>query len=223
MRRRLLIAAVPVLLAALAAGIYLLLFNGASSHPIIEKNGQKEAKAQLSDPKAASWNKPWHAGNPQASSFGQAYQVLDQSHPAKNSAAVYWLGPRIGNLYPYVRAMLGHGAEVMLSTVIYGDKRSADLAHLELSSYDTRPLPPDSDSAHPDRPQVSEGGKLEALLKAGPQQTDNGYHWTTPAGTLHNWQAIVQIGPHTVLEIMRLDGTAPPLAKIFANLRPYPN
>lgn len=162
---------------------------------------------------AASWNEPWRPGNPQARVYGRAFQILDKAHPPKNAAKVYWIGTGSGKLYPYVRAMMGHGAEVMLSTVIYADKQSADYSHLVITSWDTKPFPTG---------QQTEGGKLLAQFNRGIKQISGSYSWVDARQPSAGWQAIVKIDAHTMLQVIRLDGFAPPLAKLVAELKPYP-
>jgi hypothetical protein len=164
------------------------------------------------DPKSASWEKPWQPGNPQAPSFGEAYQVLDLSHPPVNASAVYWFGGPLGDLYPYVRAMLGHGAETMLSTVIYADKTTADLAHVSISAWDTRPLPGGVPSV---------GSGLAAEFVRASKQRSGSYVWVAAANSVPGVEALIEVAPHTIVQLTRLDDQTPALPVLISDLRPY--
>lgn len=187
-----------------AAVLALALAGAAVYHFTLQSNNRDQV---------ASWEHGFHPGNPSATQFGAAYQILDAKHAPANATAVFWLGGPQDGLYPYVRAMLGHEAEIMLSTVIYADRSSADNAHLELTSWDTRAMPIAASD---------QGGKLEQLYQQLPKQQTNGYSWVSVPKPLPGMEALVQVGPHTILQINRLDGSAPGLAKLVAQLRPYP-
>jgi hypothetical protein len=166
------------------------------------------------DPKAASWDKPWQSGNPQAARLGEAFQALDLLHPPVNASAVYWLGGPLGDLYPYVRAMLGHGAETMLSTVVYADKRTADLAHVSISAWDTRPL---SGGV----PSFGEG--LAADFARTSRQHSGSYVWVAAANSTPGVEALIEVAPHTIVQLTRLDDQSPQLPVLISDLRPYPH
>lgn len=193
-----------VVVAALCLVGIFVLAGGSSKHVVPPVPGHDGA---------ASWTQPWHPGNPQAQAYGRAFQILDKQHPPAHASEIYWLGLGSGKLYPYVRAMKGNGAEVMLSTVIYADKESADFSHLVITSWSTKPFPTG---------QQSEGGKLMAQFNRGVKRTSGGYSWVDANIPSKGWQALVRINAHTVLQVIRLDGFAPPLSKMIAKLRPYP-
>jgi hypothetical protein len=165
------------------------------------------------DPKAASWNRPWRAGNPQANSLGESSQVLDRAHAPAHASAVYWLGGPFGGLYPYARAMRGGDSEPMLSIVVYADRRNVEPASFLLTAWDTR---------SPNKGYSSEGAMLATNFQRFPVRQLGGRAWVdTSANTGGGSEALVLVGAHTLLQVVRIDERAPNLSKIVAALRPY--
>lgn len=175
--------------------------------------GYSGSSAPASDPEAGSWARPWHPGNPKATTFGEAFQPLAAAHPPTiDRDSTFWLGPAFHGWYPYVQAIAGAGSDVMLSTTLYADRSSADYAHLELVAYSTRPLPDGS---------PSEGSKLAEKLAHAAPQTTAGYTWVDLRAPDPGWQAAVQISPTVIVKVIRMDGSVPNLPEIIARLRVF--
>jgi hypothetical protein len=217
-RPRLLLAVALLLLVAATAAAALLLTGGG------KEKAKSPPRTNVVTDNAAGYGKPFRPGDPHATEFGAAFQVLDSTHGLDKAQDAYWLGPRYHGAYPYVRAMLGGGAEVQLAVVSYASYRSADVAHLLIETFDTRtkkpqPLKPGEMTSGPRAAVIqTEGSLLARQAKSLPQhKSPLGPYVLTPQGG-----ALVFVAPHLIVKLTALDATLGPLPQVIKALQPYP-
>lgn len=88
--------------------------------PVTTTPAPKKLAPVINDP-SASYMKPWKPGQPDARILGEQFQPLVLAHRPANAANVFWFGPRLGPLVPYIRAD-GSKRKTELAKVLYSSR-----------------------------------------------------------------------------------------------------